>query len=175
MSSCVFFPSLLLLFRRVNAFKRFFLFFFFLRQSIIFASGCCIAPKVALWKQRKRWATAAPFLDQPFNPVTLSLRQTARYRSFHYVFKQQIASQVRCTGRVKREKKKGKKETARMSSGTTGQPAITLLAVQISEDSWETEKRVSIIGDDLGGKMRLLTCYKVVTVTPSGSGCGLRS
>lgn len=62
-----------------------------------------------------------------------------------------------------------------MSSGTTGQPVITLPAVQISEDSWETEKRVSIIGDDLGGKMRPLTCYKVVTVTPSGSGCGLRS
>lgn len=70
-----------------------------LRQSIIFASGSIVA-ELALGKQCKRWATAA-LLDQPFNPVTLSLRQTACYRSFHYVFKQQIALQVRCTGRVK--------------------------------------------------------------------------
>ena len=68
--------------------------------------------KMALRKHSKRWATAA-LLDQPFNPVTLSLRQTARYRSFHYVFKQQIALQVSCTGRALEEKK------APMSSGPT--------------------------------------------------------
>lgn len=39
-----------------------------------------------------------------------------------------------------------------MSSGITGQPAISLPAVQISEDSWETEERVSIIGGWFRGK-----------------------
>lgn len=75
---------------------------FFLRQSIIFASDCN-GTELGLGKQRKRWAPAG-LLDQPFNPVTLSLRQTACYRSFHYVFKQQIALQVRCTGRAEKKR-----------------------------------------------------------------------
>lgn len=80
-----------------------------MRQSIIFASDGVVA-QLALGKQCKRWA-AAGLLDQSFNPVTLSLRQTACYRSFHYVFKQQIALQVRCPGRAKKK--------APMSSGST--------------------------------------------------------
>lgn len=105
-----------------------------LRQSIMFACGGTVA-KRALRKQCKRWATAG-LLDQPFNPVTLSLRQTACYRSFHYVFKQQIALKVRKASHVQR---------------CSDQPVVTLLLsdVQISEDSWKTEKRVSVIGDDV--------------------------
>lgn len=80
-----------------------------LRQSVIFASDSIVA-KLAIGKQPKRWATVG-LLDQPFNPVTLSLRQTACYRSFHYVLKQQIALQVR-DGTCK-------KKNAPMSSGTT--------------------------------------------------------
>lgn len=118
--------------------------FFFLRQSIIFASDCVVVRCVALGKQCKRWA-AAGLLDQPFNPVTLSLRQTACYRSFHYVFKQQIALQVRCPGRAKKKKSS---HVQRFYN----QPVITLLLsdVQISEDSWKTGERVSVIGDNVG-------------------------
>lgn len=110
----------------------------------MFACGSTVA-KRALGKQYKRWATAG-LLDQPFNPVTLSLRQTTCYRSFHCVFKQQIDLKVRCPGRVKKKKKK----SSHVQRYYT-QPVITLLLfdVQISVDSWETVKRVSITGDDM--------------------------
>lgn len=75
-------------------------------------------------------------LISPFNPVTLSLRQTACYRSFHYVFKQQIALQVRLHGTCKKEK---------LPCPAVLQPAcariITPLSdVQISESSWGRKK-----------------------------------
>lgn len=60
-----------------------------------------ILTKFALGKECRRWATPG-LLDQSFNPVTLSLRQADGYRSFHYVFNQQTASQVKCTGRQKK-------------------------------------------------------------------------
>lgn len=87
-------------------------------------------------EQCKRWTTAG-LLDQPFNPATLSLRQTDCYRSFHYVFKQQIALQV------------GARDVRKINSHV--QPAITLLLsyVQIIEDSWETEEWVAIVGDNV--------------------------
>lgn len=66
----------------------------------MYASSNILA-KLALGKECRRWATPG-LLDQSFNPVTLSLRQADGYRSFHYVFNQQTASQVKCTGRQKK-------------------------------------------------------------------------
>lgn len=104
-----------------------------MRESVALPLRCAAA-KRALGKQRKRWA-ATGLLDQPFNPVTLSLRQTACYRSFHYVSEQQIALKVRRTGRaVTAGQKKKKNPRVQRSSSRR---VITLLQsdVQISGDS----------------------------------------
>lgn len=89
-------------------------------------------------------------LDQPLNPATLSLRQTDCYRSFHCVFKQQIASQV------------GARDVRKIRSRVQrcwNQPVIPLLlsAVQITEDSWETEEWDAIVGDNVE-KRQLKSC-----------------
>lgn len=133
----------------------------------IFASGGIVA-EVALGKHRKRWA-AAGLLDQPFNPVTLSPRQTACYRSVHYVLKQQIASQVRRTGRGR-----GKKSSH--VQRCCNQPEITLLLsdAEISEDSWETEERVSVIGDDVQKRRDCSLVEKLWLLSVAASAAGLQ-
>lgn len=52
----------------------------------------------------KRVKDGHRLLDQSFNPVTLSRRQTVCYRSFHYVSQLQIALKVRRTRPIRRGK-----------------------------------------------------------------------
>lgn len=111
----------------------------------MYASSNVLA-KLALGKECRRWAMPG-LLDQSFNPVTLSLRQADGYRSFHYVFNQQTASQVKCTGRQKRGSR------VHLYSN---QPALTSLPSDI-QISGENVKRVSTVALIVEGEMRLCT------------------
>lgn len=78
-------------------------------------------------------------LDQSFNPVTLSRRQTVCYRSFHYVSQLQIALKVRRTRPIRGEKPSRVRRYYKQSVLIP-----TLSHLQISAGSWKQARAVEI-------------------------------
>lgn len=92
-------------------------------------------PKTDTWGKRVK--DGHRLLDQPFNPVTLSRRQTVCYRSFHYVSQLQIALKVRRTRSIRggEEEKKKPSRVRRYYKQSVLTP--TLSHLQISAGSWK--------------------------------------